>query len=395
VGIDTLTEEQARYLASWQKARRPARIHPQPATGIFPWLAGVLLAKVPAPWHSRKEQVMTPPAIPAPEEIVIQSLFGFMITKGVSAVASHGVPDALKDGPLYYVDLAAQTGTDQRALHRVMRMLSSIGMFAEPEPGKYANTPASELLRADVPGSMRDVAIMVASDSHWLPWGRLEDTLKSGNSGSQHAFGTDIFTWLQIEDNREQWEIFNAAMSSFSIDVGHAAAEAYDFKQFRHIIDIGGGHGLFLKALLESSPDAQGTLFDLPQVVEGAEANLLNGRIERAGGSFFDGVPAGGDCYTLKHIIHDWGDEHCRTILGHIANAMQPDGKVLIIETIMPEAHGPHPAKFMDVNMLAMTEGGCERTEREFKALLESARLRLVAIHPATEEFSVIEAVRA
>jgi hypothetical protein len=338
---------------------------------------------------------MSPSAIPAPEELVIQSLFGFMITKGVSAVTKHGVPDALKDGPLYYVDLAARTGTDQRALHRVMRMLSGIGMFAEPEPGKYANTPASELLRGDVPGSMRDIAIMVTSDSHWLPWGRLEETLKSGNSGSQHAFGVDIFTWFQHEDNREQLEIFNAAMSSFSIGVGQAVTEAYDFTQFRHIIDIGGGQGLFLKSLLEKAPDAQGTLFDLPRVVEGADANLMNGRIERAAGSFFDGVPVGGDCYTLKHIIHDWSDEHCRTILGHIANAMQPDGKVLIIETIMPEALGPHPAKFMDVNMLAMTEGGCERTEREFKDLLESAGLRMVAIHPATEEFSVIEAAKA
>ena len=331
------------------------------------------------------------PQLP-PEAQLMQGLFGFMVTKCISAVAAHNVPDALKAGPLYYTDLAAVTGTDQRALHRVMRMLSGVGIFNEPEPGKFALTPISELLRSDIPGSMRDMAVMITSPSHWLPWGQMEATLKSGNSGPQHAFGEDIFTWCQRAENKEQWDIFNAAMTSFSGMTAHAVAAAFDFKPIKHIVDIGGGHGYFLKTILEAAPEAKGVLFDLPGVVEGAPDYP---RIQREGGDFFKAVPAGGDCYTLKHIIHDWSDEQCITILKNIAGVMQPDGRVLLVETVMPETPEPHPAKFMDVNMLAMTEGGCERTHAEHDKLFSAAGLKLKAIHPTPSPVSVIEAVKA
>lgn len=330
-----------------------------------------------------------------PQAQVMQALFGFMVTKCMSAVAKHNVADALADGPLYYTDLASVTGTDQRALHRVMRMLSGVGMFAEVEPGKFGLTPASELLRTDIPGNMRDMAVMITSESHWLPWGKLEETLKSGDSGPQHAFGTDFFTWCQRAENKEQWEIFNAAMTSFSSGIAPAVAEAYDFAGIKHIVDIGGGHGLFLKTILEKAPDARGTLFDLLGVVEGADANALGDRIKGEGGDFFKAVPAGADCYTLKHIIHDWSDEQSITILKNIAAGMDPKGRVLVVETVMPESPEPHPAKFMDVNMLAMTEGGCERTEAEYAKLFEQAGLKLKAIHATPSPISVVEAVKA
>lgn len=332
------------------------------------------------------------PAPPQPQEQLFQALFGFMVTKCLSAVAAHNVADALKDGPLYYTMLAAATGTDQRALHRVMRMLSGLGLFAEVEPGTYALTPASELLRSDHPQSMRGMAVMITSESHWQPWGRMEDTLRTGESGPRHAFGMDIFTWFQQDGNRGQWEIFNAAMTSFSGGVAQAVADSYDFSGFRHLVDIGGGHGYFLRTLLSRAPAARGTLFDLPGVIAGAPSDA---RIETVAGDFFAGVPAGGDCYTLKHIIHDWSDDHCRRILQHIATAMRQEARVLVCETVMPETPEPHPAKFMDVNMLAMTEGGCERTEREFAALFASAGLRLHAIHPTPSPISIVEAVRA
>ncbi|MCB9894409.1 MAG: methyltransferase [Planctomycetes bacterium] len=338
---------------------------------------------------------MTGPADLPPPVQLLQSMFGFMVTKCLSAVAYHNIPDALKDGPLYYTDLASVTGTDQRALHRVMRMLSSAGMFKETEPGTFALTPATELLCADAPGSMRDMAVMITSPSHWLPWGRMEDTLKTGESGPQHAFGVDFFGWCQREENSEQWEIFNAAMTSFSSGTSHAVADAFDFSGFKHIVDIGGGHGYFLKTILEKAPHAKGTLFDLPGVVEGADAKKLGDRIEPQSGDFFKAVPAGGDCYTLKHIIHDWGDEQSITILKNIAAGMATDGRVLLIETVMPDSPEPHPAKFMDVNMLAMTEGGCERTEKEYTNLFAKAGLKLVKIHPTASPMSVIEAAKA
>jgi hypothetical protein len=330
-------------------------------------------------------------AIP-PDAQIMQAMFGLMVTKALAAAAVIGVADALEAGPLYYTDLARKVGADQRALHRTLRMLTSVGIFDEPSPGTYANNPPSDLLRAAHPASLRNMAVMIASESHWLPWGRYEDTVRSGRSGPQHAFGEDIFTWFQRSENQGQWRVFNDAMTSFSSMVGPAVARAYDFTPFRTIVDVGGGHGALLREILSRAPDAVGVICDLPGVVRGADT--MGGRITVAGGNFFEAVPAGGDCYTLKHIIHDWSDEQAAAILANIAKVMKPDARVLVIETVMPESRGPHPAKFMDVNMLAMTEGGCERTEAEFTALFQRAGLRLAAVHPTESPVSIVEGRR-
>jgi hypothetical protein len=322
----------------------------------------------------------------------MQSLFGMMVTKSISAVAALGVPDALGDGPLYYVDLAEEVGADQRALHRVMRMLSGIGIFGETRPGTYSLTPVSELLRSNVPGSMRGMAVMLTARSHWEPWGRLDDVLRTGASGPQHAFGTDVFTWFQAAENKTEWEIFNAAMTSFSMGTAHAVVTSVDFSAFKVIIDVGGGHGYLLNTILATAPGAQGTVYDLPGVVSGAPPM---DRIDFVGGDFFKGVPAGGDCYVLKHIIHDWSDAQCVTILSNIRRAMAANGRVFVIEAVMPESPDAHPAKFMDVNMLAMTEGGCERTEKEYAALFRKAGLKAVQVHPTQSPVSVVEARKA
>ncbi len=338
--------------------------------------------------------LMSNPAAPPPDAQLLQIMFGFVTARAVSAAAELGVADALKDGPLYYTELAKAVGADQRALHRAMRALASVGVFVEPSPGTFALTPVSQLLRSDVPGSMRKLTEMLTSESHWLPWGRFSDTLRSGQSGPVHAFGTDIFSWFQRIENAVQWELFNAAMSSFSSVTGGAIADSYDFSAFSRIVDIGGGHGSLLRAILARAPETKGVLFDLPDVARGT-TDTLGGRIECVGGSFFDGVPGGGDCYLMKHIIHDWSDDHCRTLLSHVAKAMKPSGKVLVCETVMPDTTEPHPAKFMDLNMLAMTEGGCERTEREFSTLFESAGLRLASVTPTPSPVSIVTAVKA
>ncbi|HSF14245.1 MAG TPA: methyltransferase [Vicinamibacteria bacterium] len=338
---------------------------------------------------------MTEVAPVPPEGQLMQAMFGFMVSRGVAAAAELDVADALRDGPLYYTELAGAVGADQRALHRVMRMLTAVGVFAEPEPGKYALNEVSELLRNDNPASFRDMAAMITSESHWMPWGRLTDTLRSGKSGPQHAFGTDIFAWFQRDENKDQWNLFNAAMTSFSTATSQAVAESYDFSGFRKIVDIGGGHGFLLKSILGKAPQARGVLFDLPGVVDGDDRDELGERIERVGGDFFEAVPGGGDCYTMKHIIHDWSDDHCRKLLSNVAKVMHPSGSVLVLEIVMPESPEPHPAKFMDVNMLAMTEGGCERTEKEYAALFESSGLALKAIHPTKSPVSIVEAKKA
>jgi hypothetical protein len=326
-----------------------------------------------------------------PQALLMQSLFGMMMTKSISAVAALGVPDALESGPLYYTDLAEAVGADQRALHRVMRMLSGIGIFAETRPGTYSLTPVSDLLRSNVPGSLRGLAVMITARSHWEPWGRLEQVLRTGESGPQHAFGTDLFTWFQAGENKGEWEIFNTAMTSFSMGTAHAVAASVDFSRFKSIVDIGGGHGYLLETILATAPDAKGTVYDLPGVVGSAPAT---DRIEFMAGDFFKSVPAGSDCYLLKHIIHDWSDAQSVTILSNIARALAA-GRLFVIETVMPESPEAHPAKFMDVNMLAMTEGGCERTEKEYAALFRKAGLKLVQVHPTQSLVSVMEARKA
>ena len=221
------------------------------------------------------------------------------------------------------------------------------------------------------------------------------NTLRSGESGPQHAFGTDIFSWFQDPENQDEWQLFNAAMTSFSSATSKAVVDSYDFSAFKRIVDVGGGHGFFLKAALAEAPNARGILFDLPGVTEGLRSDSLGDRIETAGGDFFEEVPPDGDCYTMKHILHDWGDDQCRTLLGNIVGVMDPAGTIVVVETVMPETMEPHPSKFMDVNMLAMTEGGTERTEKEFADLFESAGLRLKAIHATPSPVSVVEATKA
>src|SRR5579862_7358431 len=327
-----------------------------------------------------------------PQAVLMEMLFGMAVTKCLSAVAALGVPDALRDRPLDCTELAEAVSADQRALHRVMRMLSGLGIFAEKRPGVYSLTPVSNLLRSDVPHSLSDLAVMITSRSHWEPWGRLEDALRTGESGAKHAFGTDVFTWFQAVENKSEWDIFNAAMTSFSSSTAHAVVEKVAFDRFRSIVDIGGGHGYLLKTILAAAPKAKGTVYDLPGVADGA--GPLD-RVAFVGGDFFKNVPADGDCYVLKHIIHDWSDGQCVTILSNIARAMAPRGRVFVLETVKPDTPDAHPAKFLDVNMLAMTEGGCERTGKEYAALFKQAGLKLVKVHPTPSPVSAIEAKRA
>ena len=186
---------------------------------------------------------------PPPAQL-LQMLFGYMVTRSISAVTELNVPDALEDGPRSLAELAQAVGAHEGSLGRVMRTLVSTGLFAEPEPGTYALTPVSDLLRSDVPASMRDMAVMITAKAHWQPWGQFADTLRSGKSAAQHAFGTDVFSWFQRPENKDEWDLFNAAMTSFSSGTSMAVAETYDFSGFRKIVDIGGGHGFLLKTIL-------------------------------------------------------------------------------------------------------------------------------------------------
>ena len=332
---------------------------------------------------------------PAPSEQLLNVIFSYILTRCVTAIAELGVPDILAEGPRSIEQLAEAIGANQEFLNRVMRTLVAGGIIDEPSPGTYAQTPVSDLLRRDHPQSMRDLAVLFTSRSHWEPLSRLPDAIRSGKSAASHSFGMEMWDWFHRPENKDEWDQFNASMTSFSSGTSLAVVQSYDFSRYTRIIDVGGGHGFLLQTVLSKAPSAKGVLCDLPGVIAGTKRDELGDRIECVDADFFETVPEGGDCYLLKHIIHDWDDERCRQILTNIANAMAADGRILIVDMVVPGERVPHPSYFLDITMLAQTTGGRERSAQEFNDLLASAGLRLEAIHPTPSPVSVVEASRA
>ena len=222
-----------------------------------------------------------------------------------------GIADLLADGPKRVDELARAADAHAPSLYRVLRALASLGVFAEQDDRVFALTPAAEALRSDRPNSLRDVAIFWGEDWHWEVWGKILYSVRTGKSAWAQLHGEQVFEYF--EKNKAAGEIFNRAMSSFSTVATKAVAEAYDFSSIDTLIDIAGGHGRLLTGVLEANPSMRGVLFDLPHVIEGAVETIsktdVRERVETVSGDFFASVPAGGDAYIMKHIIHDWDDE--------------------------------------------------------------------------------------
>ena len=335
------------------------------------------------------------PALP-PDAILMQMLFGAQMQRSVCLAARLGVPDLLAEGARTAEELAARTDTHAPSLYRLLRTLASIGVFTEDAEKKFELTPISALLRSDAPNSVRDFAVMMGEDWIWQAWGALPYSVKTGGVAHEKAQGMGSFEFFQ--SNAEAGKVFNAAMTNFTRAVIPAFVEAYDFSRISRLVDVAGGHGLLLAGVLKANPHLRGVLFDLPFVIEGA-SRLLDGegvsdRVELVSGSFFESVPAGADAYMMKHIIHDWDDESSIKILQNIRSAMSEDGKVLIVEMVVPEGNEPHPSKALDILMLVM-EGGKERTRDEYRKLLEAAGFRLTRVIPTKSPYSVVEGERA
>jgi hypothetical protein len=328
--------------------------------------------------------------------LFLQLASGNWVTQMIHAAAELELADHLAAaGPagLPAEELAARCGADGDALFRLLRGLASLGLFAETEPRRFVLTPLAELLRSDHPGSQRQFARMLGGE-HYDAWADLLHSVRTGESAFRHHFGEPVFDWYG--HNPERGAIFDGAMTDFSRVETQGFLTAYDCSGLTHLIDVGGGRGQLLQTVLRQHGHLRGTLFDQPAVVEPvAVPPDLEGRLRIASGDFFADVPAGGDAYLLKHILHDWGDEACLTILGHIRRGLAPGGRVLILEQVIPPGNDPAPAKLLDLNMLVMTEGGRERTPAEYAALLERAGLRLAAITPTPSPISVVEAVAA
>lgn len=331
-----------------------------------------------------------------PEAILSQMLFGGLMQQSISIAAKFGIADLLAEKSQTAEELAAVTETHAPSLYRVLRMLASVGIFSETADKRFELTPIAELLRRDAPNSMRDAAIMQGEEWNWRNYGEIRHSVETGKTAQVKAHGSPLFEFLAR--NPEDEALFSRAMVNFSSSVIPPIVEAYDFSGAGEVVDIAGGHGFLLAAILKANPHLRGVLFDQPTIIDGAIEPLkkqdINDRVELVPGDFFESVPAGADIYTMKHIIHDWNDDESIKILRNIHRAMNEKGKVLILEMVVPEGNAPSPSKVMDVQMLIAT-GGKERTEAEYRKLLESSDFNLTRIIPTHSPFSIVEAVKS
>jgi hypothetical protein len=328
-----------------------------------------------------------------PAQVMQDLMFGAWISQAITVVAELGVADALASGPLPINDLAGKVGTDPDALRRLLRVLISKGIFAQRDDGAYELTPLADLLRSDAPASMAGMARFIGARRHREHWSLLAEAIKTGASIVPTLRGKSFFDYLG--DDPEFAQIFNDAMTSFSGVWFEAVVEAYDFTRYSTIIDVGGGHGRLLAAILASAPNAQGVLYDLPEVIAGAapllQENHVAERVRLAEGSFFDGVPAGGDAYVLKHIIHDWDDDAAIQILRNVRSAAADGAALLLVEGVIPENTGESLFKLTDMEML-LVNNGRERTAGEYRRLLDEAGFQLIGVVDTASAISIVEA---
>ena len=329
---------------------------------------------------------------PATEQM-LQIISGFWVSRAVYAIAKLGIPDELKSGPKTAHELATATKTHAPSLFRVLRALVSVGVLNSAEGGRFAQTPVSETLVTDAPGSLRWFAISELGQEHYPAWGNLMHSLKTGEIAFDNFFGVDV--WQYFQQNPEDAAVFNNSMSNMTAATNNAILSRYDFSGFATIVDVGGGHGGLITDILKSNPQLKGVLFDAAEVIEGARPKLeaagLADRCEIVAGDFFKIVPGGGDVYIMKWIIHDWNDEKAISILRNCRNQMPANGKLILVDCVVPETDAPDFSKFIDLNMLVMT-GGKERTEKEFEELLAAAGFKLLRVIPTDLPTSIVEA---
>jgi SAM-dependent methyltransferase len=315
---------------------------------------------------------------------------GVLVVQAVHVAARLGIPDLLSTGPQTVDELAQAAKAHGPSLRRILRALASLGVFAETADGHFEHTPLSETLRSDHPQSVRPWALLLGGQLFWRPWGELCESVISGTSSFRRIYGEPFFQYLG--SHPDDAAIFHGAMSSGSAERLPAVLAAYDFSAFDRIVDVGGGHGALLRGILSASPKTRAVLYDLPDVVAGAEslrAADVAARCEIVGGDFFESVPAGGDGYILSRVIHDWNDERALKILQNCRRAIRPDGRLLLIEGVVTPPNEPDSNKFLDVWFIG--GGGQERNEAEFRALLAQAGFELKRVIATASSTAIIE----
>lgn len=323
---------------------------------------------------------------------MLQFVTGFWMSRALFVFAKLGIPDLLQSGPKSVEELAQATETHAPSLYRLLRALASNGVVKTESDGRFALTPLSEIL-VTAPGSVRWFIVSELGQEHYPAWGNLMHSVKTGEIAFDNHFGVDI--WEYFGQNPEDAAVFNDSMSGMTAAVNEAIMSRYDFSPFDKVVDVGGGHGGLITSILKQNPQVKGVLFDAPVVIEGARPRLeaagIADRCEAVSGDFFKAVPAGGDAYVMKWIIHDWEDEKAIRILKNCRTHMQPNGRLIIVDCVVPENDEPDFSKTFDLNMMVMT-GGKERTAAEFEHLLATAGFKLLRVIPTDLPTSIVEA---
>jgi SAM-dependent methyltransferase len=320
---------------------------------------------------------------------------GFFVSSALYVAATLKIADSMVDGARGSAEIAAAVGAHAGALHRVMRLLVSAGVFAEDGAGKFVLTPIGACLRSEVPGSVR-AGILLFGGLTQTDWSELLYCVETGNPGFTKAYGKDSFAYM--EEHPEVAAMFDAAMASFTKQIVAAVVAAYDFSGFGAVMDAGGGDGELLAGIVTANPKLRGVIFDQAHVIARARNKIrdlgLAERCSLVAGNFFKDVPEGCDAILLKHVIHDWNDEQATAILKNCRRALRPGGKVLIVEGIYPvridQSEICKGVTGNDVNMLVCT-GGRVRSEAEFRAIYEASGLKLARIVPTQSRVSIVE----
>ncbi|GGT89326.1 methyltransferase [Streptomyces violascens] len=330
------------------------------------------------------------PTDPTPSPLN-QLLFGHVCSAAVRAVAVHRIPDQLADGPRTAEDLAASAGLHADSLRRVLRLLAMHGLFTQDEKGTFGLTEAGQALRTDVPGSQHTAALLITDEMFRRSADGLPDAVRTGTTPFEAAYKVPFFAHLAGSPAARH--LFDAGMNEMSGQGDDLLAGSYPFPGSGTVVDVGGGRGGFLRAVLSREPALTGVLFDQPDTVADhvLDTEEVRGRWSVAGGDFFTEVPAGGDLYVLKRILHDWNDEDCLRILGSIRRAAAPGKRLLVVDAVLPDNGDPHPAVEVDVIMLMLVSGR-ERTAKEFEDLFSRAGFKLNRILPTPSPASFIEA---
>jgi hypothetical protein len=328
---------------------------------------------------------------PPPPVQMVQMLAGFQVSQALYVAAKVGVADHLVDGPVTVEHLATQVDADPLSLARLLRTLSSLGVFSQTEPGTFALTPLGETLVSDRAGSMRDLALMWM-ETHYEPFAGLLGTVRTGDCAATEYYDQPFFSWLSGQP--EQVDRFSRAMANLTDGIKAGAIASYDFGGAGTIVDVGGSDGALLAKVLGSTPDARGVVFDLPHVIAEAQATVkgygLGDRLTTEGGDFFQAVPGGGGTYLLSMVLHDWNDADATRLLSNIRAAAEPGARVLAFELVMPTNDDHHMSKMIDLTMLGMLNGR-ERTETEMRALFEGAGISYERSVATPTPISIVE----